>query len=257
MPGGGEVFCDVAGGPEMVVAQAGTFMMGAPDDEPERRPAESPRHEVTFARPFAVGRHAVTRGQFAAFVKATNHKTSDRWRNPGFQQDDSHPAVCIRWEDVSAYAAWLAGITGQPYRLLSEAEWEYAARAGTSTPFWWGGSITPAQANYDGRSLYAGGGSKGEFRRGTVPVGSFDPNAWGLYNVHGNVWEWCEDTWHDTYAGAPTDGSAWVSQGTKGGCVVRGGSWVDLPGDLRAAQRDGNAVEYDLIGVRVARTLKP
>jgi formylglycine-generating enzyme required for sulfatase activity len=153
---------------------------------------------VTFARPFEVGRDAVTRGQFAAFVNATGHKTSDRWRNPGFQQNDSHPVVCIRWEDAKAYAAWLASITGKPYRLLSEAEWEYAARASTSTPFWWGSSITPAQANYNGNVVYEGGGSKGEYRGGTVPVGSFDPNPWGLYNVHGNVWGWCEDTWHDT-----------------------------------------------------------
>jgi formylglycine-generating enzyme required for sulfatase activity len=256
LPVGGEVFCDVDGGPEMVVVPAGKFTMGSPDDEPEIDGNEGPRHEVTFARPFAVGRHAVTRGQFAAFVNATGHKTSDRWRNPGFKQDDSHPVVCIRWEDAKAYAAWLREITGQTYRLLTEAEWEYAARAGTTTPFWWGSSITPAQANYDGNYVYAGGGSKGEFRKGTVPVGSFRPNPWGLYNVHGNVFEWCEDTWHADYNGAPTDGSAWILGNTENnGRVARGGSWDDFPRFLRAANRFGNSDTDNGTGFRLARTL--
>jgi formylglycine-generating enzyme required for sulfatase activity len=255
LPGAGEPFCDVDGGPETVVVPAGSFFMGSPDDEPERTTWEGPRHEVTFARPFAVGRHAATRGQFAAFVNATGHKTSYQWRNPGFRQDDSHPVVCILWDDAKAYAAWLAEVTGRPYRLLTEAEWEYVARAGTLTPFWWGSSITPAQANYNGEYVYAGGGSKGEYRGGTVPVGSFAPNPWGLYNVHGNVWEWCEDTWHDTYDGAPTDGSAWVSKGSQSGRVVRGGSWVDNPWFLRSALRDRYTDEDSGCGFRLARTL--
>jgi formylglycine-generating enzyme required for sulfatase activity len=255
LPGGSEGFCDIDGGPEMVVVPAGRFMMGSPDDEPERSSWESPRHEVTFVRPFAVGRHAVTRGQFAAFVKAASHKASGQWRNPGFTQDDSHPVVCIGWEDARAYAVWLEEITGQPYRLLTEAEWEYAARAGTATPFWWGSSITPAQANYDGNHVYAGGGSKGEYREGTVPVGSFQPNPWGLYNVHGNVWEWCEDTWHDNYSGAPTDGSAWILGNTERGRVVRGGSWLSNPALLRAAFRLWYSVVYNNCGFRLARSL--
>jgi formylglycine-generating enzyme required for sulfatase activity len=252
LPGGGERFCDIDGGPEMVVVPAGKFMMGSPDDEPERSSLESPQHEVTFIHPFAVGRHAVTRGQFAAFVKATGHTTGDNWRNPGFTQDDSHPAVCITWKDAKAYAAWLEDITGQPYRLPTEAEWEYAARAGTATPFWWGSSITPAQAKYDSNVVYAGGGSKGEYRRGTVPVGSFQPNPWGLYNVHGNVWEWCEDEWHDNYNSALADGSGWTK-----GRVVRGGSWLNLPRHLRAAARHPYqySVEVNDIGFRLSRTL--
>jgi len=150
-------------------------------------------------------------------------------------------------------------------RTIPLAEWEYAARAGTVTPFWWGSSITPAQANYDGDYVYEGGGSKGEYRQGTVPVGSFEPNPWGLYNMHGNVWEWCEDTWHDNYKGAPTDGSAWLPKKTNRGRksnqsssrVVRGGAWYGDPRALRSAQRFRiTAVDRSyVIGFRLARTL--
>jgi formylglycine-generating enzyme required for sulfatase activity len=220
---------------------------------------------VTFVQPFAVGRRAVTRGQFAAFVKATGHKMNKGSRNLRFKQDDSHPVVWVSWDDARAYASWLAGVTGRPYRLLTEAEWEYAARAGTVTPFWWGSSITPAQANYDGNSVYQGGGGRGEYRLGTVPVGSFEPNPWGLYNVHGNVWEWCEDTWHENYEGAPTDGSAWMAwipmraRGARSErqSVVRGGAWSYFPSYLRSASRDSFRAGdsgYD-VGFRLARTL--
>jgi formylglycine-generating enzyme required for sulfatase activity len=219
LPSAGEVFCDLDGGPEMVVAPAGSFMMGSAETEPGRFPNESPLHKVTIAQPFAVGRHAVTRGQFAAFVSATGHKAEGAywwtgsewkddpkasWRDPGFQQNDSHPVTCVNWNDAKAYVSWLAAATGKPYRLDSEAEWEYAARAGTTTPFWWGQSITPEQANYDGNYVYEGGGSKGKDRQSTVPVGDFAANPWGLYNVHGNVCEWCEDVWHNNYDGAPS-----------------------------------------------------
>ena len=206
----------------------------------------------------------MTRGQFTAFVNATSHMTVGSWRNPGFQQDDSHPVVCVNWDDAKAYASWLAEIAGRPYRLLTEAEWEYAARAGTTEPFWWGSSITPAQANYNGNYVYKGGGSKGEYRKGTVPVGDFEPNPWGLYNVHGNVWEWCEDTWHDNYKGAPSDGSAWLPKragrrrsNQSSSRVVRGGAWVSGPRVLRSARRDRGLTEnrnYDC-GFRLGRTL--
>lgn len=255
----GAVFQDAPFGPEMVVVPAGKFMMGSPDDEPERSTNEGPRHEVTFARPFAVGRHAVTRGQFAAFVNATGHNAARRWREPGFRQDDGHPVVWISLGDVKAYAAWLAEITGRSYRLLTEAEWEYVTRAGSTTPFWWGSSITPEQANYNGNYVYEGGGRNGKYRRGTVPVDSFDPNPWGIYNAHGNVWEWCEDTWHDTYDGAPTDGSAWISKSAsrtkQSGLVVRGGSWGSYPQVLRSAHRIGGAVKNGHLGFRLARML--
>lgn len=256
LPGGGEPFCDLHGGPEMVVVPAGKFMMGSPDGEPGRDSWEGPRHEVTFARPFAVGRYAVTRGQFAGFVDSASYKTSHHWRNPGFTQDESHPVVYIPLADANAYASWLAEITGQPYRLLSEAEWEYAARAGTTTPVWWGTIITPAQANCDGNYIYEGGGAKGEYREGTVPVGSFDPNPWGLYNVHGNVWEWCGDTWHANYDGAPIDGSVWISGSIESRRVVRGGAWNLNPRNLRAALRFMAPGVSDYLGFRLARTLK-
>jgi formylglycine-generating enzyme required for sulfatase activity len=244
LPGGGEWFCDIDGGPEMVVVPAGKFMMGSRENEPGRSGDEGPWHEVTFAHPFAVGRHAVTRGQFAAFVNATGRKTSGQWRNPGFPQDDSHPVVCVTWEDAKACVVWLEEITGQPYHLLTEAEWEYAARAGTTTPFWWGSSITPAQANYNGKYVYKGGGSTGEYRQRTVPVGSFQPNPWGLYNVHGNVWEWCEDTWY----------GKWIS-GILSQRVIRGGSWYRSPGYLRAAARNNFEAWNNEVGFRIARTL--
>ncbi len=280
-PGGGktEWFRDHDAGPEMVVVPAGEFMMGSPEDEPEReswgKGTESPQHNVRIVRPFAAGRLAVTRGQFAAFVNNTQHKTeggayiwkgdkwehdpNGSWRNPGFAQDDTHPVVCVNWHDAKAYAAWLSNQTNHDYRLLTEAEWEYACRAGTGGPFWWGSSITTAQANYDGNYVYKGGGGKGEWRKSTVPAGHFAANPWGLYNVHGNAWEWCEDVWHDTYNGAPADGSAWLQGGDAATRVLRGGSWNSNPRYLRSAfrvritpeNRDWN------LGLRVARTLTP
>jgi len=272
LPGSGEPFRDLDGGPEMVVVPAGSFMMGSPETEPGRFENEGPRHKVTIAIPFAVGRHAITRGQFTAFVKATGHKAEGArkwtgsewkddpkasWRDPGFPQDDSHPVTCVNWDDAKAYVSWLAEVTGKPYRLLTEAEWEYAARAGTATPFWWGSSITPAQANYDGNYVYAGGGSKGKYRKGTVPVGDFAANPWGLYNVHGNVWGWCEDVWHDSYNGAPTDASAWLQGGEGSSRVVRGGAWNFDPRGLRSALRVRFHSEFRVsyLGFRLGRTL--
>jgi formylglycine-generating enzyme required for sulfatase activity len=151
---------------------------------------------------------------------------------------------------------WLSAKTGKDYRLLSEAEWEYVCRAGTDTPFWWGSAITPEQANYDGNSVYKGGGKKGEYREKTMPVRSFDPNPWGLYQVHGNVWEWCEDCWHGNYNGAPDDGSAWTD-GQSSSRVVRGGSWFSNPNGLRSAYRDRYTTDLRSYsrGFRVARTL--
>ena len=271
-----ESFRDCETCPEMIVVPAGHFSMGSPESEPDReswqKGTESPQHEVTIDKTFAVGRFATTRGEFAAFAHETNHATgdkcwtheNDKWeersgrsfRNPGFAQDDRHPVVCVNWDDAKAYASWLSHKTGRTYRLLSEAEREYVARAGTTTPFWWGSSITPQQANYDGNHTYAGGGSKGEYRKRTVPVDSFKVNPWGFYNVHGNVGDWTEDCRHDTYQGAPTDGSAW----TAGDCsrrVVRGGSWGSIPQFLRSAYRVGHATgsRDDRLGFRLARTL--
>jgi formylglycine-generating enzyme required for sulfatase activity len=259
LPGAGktEWFRDLEAGPEMVVVPAGKFLMGSPEDEPR----EGPQHEVTIPKPFAVGRCAVTRGQFADFVAATGHDTSKSWREPGFSQDDSHPVVRVNLSDARAYAGWLSRSTGALYRLLSEAEWEYTCRAGTVTAFWWGSSITPEQANYNGSGeLYEGGGKKGEYRKQTVPVKLFEANPWGLFQVHGNVWEWCEDLWHDGYADKPetliATGGAWTI-GSSGEHVLRGGSWIDIPQSLRAAyRRHGFPVRRNFnFGFRVARTI--
>jgi formylglycine-generating enzyme required for sulfatase activity len=153
--------------------------------------------------------------------------------------------------------AWLSRKTGKAYRLLSEAEREYVTRAGTTTPFWWGRSISTSQANYDGSATF-GGSVKGEFRQRTLPVDSFQPNPWGLYQVHGNVWNWVEDCWNDSYQGAPSDGSAWTS----GDCKtrgIRGGSWTIDPQFLRSADRSWLPTEYRVndLGFRVGRTLTP
>ena len=282
-----DAFRDCETCPEMVVVPAGRFTMGSPRDEPEREGTtfEVNAHNshkgsegqrlVTISKPFAVGRFAVTRGEFAAFVVATGHKTEggcyaftgstwelhvDRdWRLPGFNQTDRHPATCINWADAKAYVAWIAAATGKNYRLLSDTEREYVTRAGTTTPFWWGASITPKQANYDGSAEpYKGGGTKGEWRKATVPVDSFVMNPWGLYNVHGNVWEWTEDCWNESNTGNPGDGSARII----GDCsrrVVRGGSWREGPQFLRAAFRGWNTAvnRNDYRGFRLARTLAP
>jgi formylglycine-generating enzyme required for sulfatase activity len=275
--GKSEWFKDVDIGPEMVVVPAGSFTMGSPETEPERESwragTESPQRTVTIARPFAVGRHAVTRGQFAAFVNKTAHKMEGgayvwtgskwehdpkaSWRAPGFAQDDGHPVVCVNWNDAKAYAAWLSNEAGQDYRLATEAEWEYCCRAGRTTPFWWGSSINPTQANYNGNYVYKGGGNKGEYRQRTVPVDSFEANPWGLYQVHGNVMEWCEDVWHDTYKGAPTDGTGWLEGGDQSLRVLRGGSWYYYPFILRSACRGRypSVVRYSGIGFRLSRTL--
>jgi formylglycine-generating enzyme required for sulfatase activity len=177
------------------------------------------------------------------------------WKDPGFAQDDSHPVVCVNWGDAKAFAKWFSGKTGRDYRLPTEAEWEYACRAGSVTPFWWGSSISTEQANYDGNFTY-GGGKTGEYRQKTAPIKTYQPNPWGLYQVHGNVWEWCEDCWNDNHDGAPADGSA----RTTGDCsqrVLRGGSWGDIPQDLRSASRgSGKAgIRINGIGFRLARTL--
>ncbi len=180
--------------------------------------------------------------------------------DPGFAQNDSHPVANVNWADAQAYAAWLAKMSGAPYRLPSEAEWEYACRAGSITPFWWGSSITPDQANYDGSAEpYVGGGRKGEYRQQTLPAKHFKANPWGLYQIHGNVWEWCEDAWHDSYSDKPellkASGAAWTT--VDGSLhVLRGGAWLNHASYLRSADRsDCTGNRYDDNGFRVARTL--
>ena len=260
--------CDVC--PEMVVVPGGTFIMGSPPDEPFRDDVEGPRHEVMVAA-FAMGRFEVTRGEFTSFVEETGHAgggscfvrigsggrldTSKSWRDPGYPQSENDPVVCISWNTAKAYAAWLSEKTGQTYRLPSEAEWEYAARAGTRSPFHAGQTITSDQANYNGTSSY-GEGKRGVYRKRTLPVGSFAPNEFGLHDVHGNVWEWVEDCWNDSYRGAPRDGSPWLS-GNCGRRVMRGGAWGSHPKNVRSAKRARYILEYRNynFGFRVARSV--
>ena len=264
-----EVFKDCADCPEMILAPAGSFTMGSPEDEPKRVNENEDQVRVSIAKPFAVGKFAVTRGEFAAFAAATNHKPDggcyvrtgtewkeqpDRsWRSPGFAQDDRHPVTCVNWNDAKAYVSWLSSKTGKTYRLLSEAEREYVTRAGTTTPFWTGSSLSTDQANYKGDDAQ---GTKGKWRQKTVRVDSFRPNPWGLYNVHGNVWDWTEDCWNDKNSGNPGDGSARTT-GDCGNRIVRGGSWPYSPTHLRAAFRYWNQPHNRNSGqgFRVARTL--
>ncbi len=270
----GDVFQDHEHGPEMVVIPAGKFMMGSPANEerwPDYDGREEPQHEVTIAKPLAVGRYAITVEEFTTFIDETGHDMPDemytyennKWesrkgksyRNPGFEQTVRHPVIGVNWIDAQAYIKWLNEQTGKTYRLLSEAEWEYACRAGSATPFWWGTEISTDQANYNGNYVY-GDGVKGEYREKTVAVDSFAPNPWGLYQVHGNVWEWVEDHWHENYEGAPIDGSVWQG-GDASYCVLRGGSWNGNPRDLRSAYRLRNQPGNRVIafGFRLARTL--
>lgn len=230
---------------------------------------QRPQHEVTIAKPFAVGKYEVTRGEFADFVRATAHDAekncretgelkgrADRsWRNPGFSQDQTHPVTCVAWPDAKAYVDWLSERTGKAYRLLSEAEWEYAARAetrpGRYPRFHFGDDESDLCAYANWARCKYGVGEK------TAAVGSYRPNAFGLYDMHGNVNEWVEDCWKVGYEGAPSDGSA----STVGDCtkrILRGGSWLKLS-SLRSASRSGSWGGYrdKDNGIRVARTLTP
>jgi formylglycine-generating enzyme required for sulfatase activity len=236
------------GCPRMVVVPAGKFTMGSPTSETGHDESENPQHEVTIAKPFAVGKTEVTVAEWDACVAAgACQKASDNGWGKGDQ-----PAINVSWDDAKQYVAWLSRITGKEYRLLSEAEWQYAARAGTTTTYSWGDVIGKNNANCDGC------GSQWDNKQ-TVPVGSFKPNAWGLYDMHGNVFEWVEDPWHDSYKGAPTGGSPWVEDGDANLRVVRGGSWNSVPQLLRAAGRVGSSADNrdDYLGFRLARTLNP
>jgi formylglycine-generating enzyme required for sulfatase activity/tRNA A-37 threonylcarbamoyl transferase component Bud32 len=225
-------------GMEFVLVSAGKFRMGSNEYEDEK-----PIHAVTIGAPFYMGKYQVTQGEWAAVMGS----------NPsGFKGDDRLPVERVSWDDCQEFIKRLnARKDGYVYRLPSEAEWEYACRAGTTTPFSFGETLTTAQANYDGNFPY-GDGPKGEYRNKTTRVGSFPPNAWGLHDMHGNVWEWCQDGWHENYDGAPTDGATW-EQGSDNQRVVRGGSWVGAV-SCRAANRNRDAPvsRNDDVGVRVA-----
>lgn len=281
--------CDAC--PEMVVVPPGSFMMGSPESETARSSVEGPQRRVTFARPFAVGRLEITVDEFAAFVQETGHDAGsmcltlegEKWeerpgrsfRNPGFAQTGSHPAACLSWHDAKAYVAWLSSKTGKPYRLLTEAEWEYAARAGTTTSYSFGNDLSGLCrhgnvhdqtavrriADQPANSRIAiitrlGAAQCDDGYAYTAPAGSFAANGFALHDMEGNVWEWVEDCWNDHYRRAPTDGSAWLA-GNCGRRAHRGGSWTSLAWRLRAAHRESGTTGDRRVdaGLRVARTL--
>ena len=280
------VFKDCADCPEMVVIPAGRFVMGAVPGEEERenlfdqfRNRSQPQHGVEVES-FSAGKFEVTRAQYRVFAETTGRSSdgcfvwtgaefekdqAKDWRNPGYAQDDLHPVACVSWDDASAYARWLSQKTGRNYRLLTEAEWEYAARAGTTTTRFWGddgnmscgyanGADLTAEAQVPGASNWPIANCNDRYAY-TAPVGSYRANAFGVHDMLGNVWEWTQDCWNGNYSGAPTNGSAWAT----GDCylrVVRGGSWEDAPLGLRAAYRVGSptVIRVYIRGFRVART---
>jgi formylglycine-generating enzyme required for sulfatase activity len=238
---------------DMVLIQGGSFFMGSPEDEPERSKSEGPQHKVTVP-PFFMARYPITQAQWRV-VAALPKGDRDLNPDPSHFKGDQHPVERVSWHDATEFCCRLAAQTSRPYRLPSEAEWEYACRAGTTTPFYFGRTITPELANYDGRSTY-NDGPKGENRKETTPVDQFGiANAFGLCDLQGNVWEWCQDHWHDNYTGAPVDGTAWVDPEAleDASRVLRGGSWVNNPRHCRSAARHdlGAGVRFSFFGFRV------
>ena len=230
---------------EMTSIPAGEFIMGSPEYEESHENTESPQHQVKVAS-FYMGTFLITQAQFRAIMNAS----------PSCMVGEDHPVECVSWNAVVDFCTLLSQKTGRNYRLPSEAEWEYVCRAGTKTSFHFGNAINTNLANYDGRYIYRSG-AKGEYRQTTTPVGTFSPNAFGLYDMHGNVWEWCQDIWHDDYIGAPIDGSAWESGRSSIYRVLRGGSWYGYPWYCRSAARGrGKQGDWKLYyGFRVALTL--
>ena len=237
--------------PEMVVLPAGSFVMGSSPGEGDSN--EQPQHRVTIGEPFAVGKHEVT---FAELDECVIQGGCRDYQPPDSWGRGRMPVINVSWEDAQAYVTWLSKATGQAYRLLSEAEWEFAARGitdGKAGPrYGWGDEIGKGRANCNGC------GSQWDAEQ-TAPVGSFPANRFGLHDMHGNVWEWVADVWHDSYAGAPVDGTAWSSGGEQSRRVVRGGSRNSDPGYLRAAFRSGDELgnRNDRLGFRAARMLSP
>lgn len=273
---------DCAGCPELIVIQPGEFMMGSPLSEELRDPDEGPRHRVRIGYALGVAQYKVTRGEYAAFVRATARPDGDgcwvwdnssgrfqkdasrSWRNPGFEQTDQHPVVCVSWNDAKAYAAWLSQQSGQTFRLLSESEREYVARAGSSSSRPWDDvAQTCRYANVADQTA-----AKEVLRIPvwvecsdgypyTSPVGAFQPNAFGLYDTMGNAWEWVEDCYRDTYERAPDDGSPNTSRECAER-VFRGGGWDNYPRNIRSAYRYRGApgTRSSSIGFRVAKTIQ-
>jgi formylglycine-generating enzyme required for sulfatase activity len=240
--------------PQMVIIPPGDFMMGSAD--------YGPSHQVRIGYSFAVGKYPITVGEFARFTSDTGYDvgnqcythvgaahgalTEHSWKNPGFDQSEKNPVVCVNWNDAQAYAAWLSKKTGQGYRLLSEAEYEYVNRAGTTTAYWWGDAVGRNHANCDGCGIDWDG-------KQSSPVGSFAPNAFGLFDTTGNVWSWTADCWTTTYAGAPADGAAM----TVPDCstrAIRGGAWGHDPKVILSRHGIEPGVRNFCIGFRLARS---
>lgn len=223
--------CDLC--PEMIVVPPGSFEMGSAEDEAGHTPSEAPRHQVRIGAALAVSKFEATFGEWDACVAGGGCKHQPR--DPGWGRG-RRPVVNVSWDDIAnEYIPWLSRKAGHGYRLLTEAEWEYVARAGSPGPFSTGSAISTVQANFDGTSTY-GDAEKGEYRKRTMEAGSFAPNAFGLFDLHGNVWEWVQDCYAATYVTAPSDGSSVTEIA---GCqrVMRGGSWIDSPRVLRSAAR--------------------
>jgi formylglycine-generating enzyme required for sulfatase activity len=273
----GEVFRDCSTCPEMVVIPVGQFVMGGAGDEAFED--ERPQHEVEIGQSFAMGRFEITRAQYEEFVRDTGTEPSGcryrdflrykmdealSWRDPGFRQTDGDPAVCVSWEDAQRYVDWLSKQTGRPYRLPSEAEWEYAARGGSASPRYWGDSAVEGCSYANGADQTAAEAHRGltavscrDSFAHTAPTGRYRANAFGLYDMLGNVWEWVEDCWNESYAGAPADGRPWL----EGDCerrVQRGGSFLSQPVLVRVSGRDyaDRTLRTYSWGFRVATTLK-
>jgi formylglycine-generating enzyme required for sulfatase activity len=243
---------DLGGGVslEMVYIPGGRFWMGSPEREIGRRESEGPQHKVTVS-PFYIGKHPITQQQWRA-VSLLDDVNLQLLPNPSNFKGDNLPVEQVNWYETVEFCKRLSIQAQHNYRLPSEAEWEYAGRAGTATPFSFGETISIDQANYNGNNIY-NQGQKGTYRKKTTAVGNFPANAFGLYDMHGNVWEWCQDWWHKNYEGVPIDGNVWIEGGEASLRVRRGGSWFTSPRDCRSAFRDNNPAENQInnIGFRI------
>ncbi|MDZ4303579.1 MAG: formylglycine-generating enzyme family protein [Pseudomonas sp.] len=260
-PKPGTVFKDCKNCPEMVVLPTGTFKMGTPDDEVGRQPDEGPMHDVTFAKPVAISRFQVLAGEWDRYVQETGYKMPDGDDRPGrkctagkptYKTSPKHPAVCMDFAEANAYVAWLSKKTGKQYRMVSESLREYAARGGTSGPF----PFPFDEGKEYSIAKHANTYGPADGYSYTAPAGSYAPNAFGVYDMHGNVYEWVEDCENDSYVGAPSDGSAWLT----GQCEVRqirGNDWGEAPVFSRSGNRNSlnSNVRGDWLGFRVARDL--